>query len=215
MASGRFITFEGGEGSGKTTQCTLLANRLKASGNEVVLTREPGGTEFAEHVREIILSGKAQRFGPFAEALLFSLAREDHLEKLIRPALEDGAWVVCDRFMDSTRAYQGAAQGIDQDTLLGFERIVVNGTRPHLTFFLDVPVETGLERARQRLAAQGDGQDADRFEGMDLAFHERLRQAFLEIAKAEPRRCIVLDGTLEAEEINARVWENILEAFAA
>jgi dTMP kinase len=191
---GCFITFEGGEGAGKSTQIARLAAWLRAGadGREVVTTREPGGSPRAERIRAAVLSGVAKPYGPFAEALLFAAARLDHLATVIRPGLARGAVILCDRFSDSTRAYQGAAGGVDADMLAALERVVVGPTRPDLTLILDLPPEAGLARARQRDRAAARG--PDRFEAEALGFHQRLRAAFLAIAAAEPARCVVIDA---------------------
>lgn len=202
MRNGRFITFEGGEGAGKSTQIRLLAEALRPHAREVVVTREPGGTPFAERLRSLILAGKARQLGAFGEALLFSAARIDHIDRIIRPALARGAVVLCDRFADSTRAYQGARGGVQEDMLAVLERVTLCGVNPDLTFILDLPPETGLARARQR---RGHGH-ADRFEGEDLSFHVQLRKKFLEIASAEPERCQVIDATRPKDEVAATIW---------
>ena len=199
---GRFITLEGGEGAGKSTQQRRLVARLQATGLAVVATREPGGSPRAEEIRTLVLSGAAERLGPTAEALLFAAARADHLDKTIRPALARGDWVVCDRFADSTRAYQGAAGGIDPHVLQALERIVVGDTRPDLTLVLDLPVETGLARAKARRGSGG----VDRFEGEPQAFHEALRRAFTVIAAREPERCALIDASGSEDEVAAAVW---------
>ncbi|MEA1834576.1 dTMP kinase [Methylobacterium durans] len=200
---GRFITFEGGEGAGKSTQLGRLARTLReTAGRHVVTTREPGGTERAEAIRAALLSGVAKPYGPFAEALLFAAARIDHLDRLIRPALRNGEIVLCDRFADSTRAYQGAAGGVEAGTLLALERVAVGSTRPDLTLILDLPPEAGLARARARAAA---GEAPDRFEAEALAFHTRLREGFLAIAAAEPERCAVIDGAQSPEAVEAAI----------
>ena len=199
---GRFITLEGGEGAGKSTQQRRLVARLEATGLAVVATREPGGSPRAEEIRTMVLSGAAERLGPTAEALLFAAARADHLDKTIRPALARGDWVVCDRFADSTRAYQGAAGGIDPHVLQALERIVVGDTRPDLTLVLDLPVETGLARAKARRGSGG----VDRFEGEPQAFHEALRRAFTAIAAREPERCALIDASGSEDEVAAAVW---------
>ncbi|WP_375464180.1 dTMP kinase [uncultured Methylobacterium sp.] len=200
---GVFITFEGGEGAGKSTQVARLARTLRAR-RSVVTTREPGGSPRAEEIREALLAGVAKPYGPFAEALLFSAARIDHLDHLIRPALRAGEIVLCDRFMDSTRAYQGAAGGLDPDAVAALERVVVGGTRPDLTLILDLAPETGLARARARAAGQG-ASAPDRFEAEALAFHARLRAAFREIAEAEPARCVLIEAAGTAEAVEAAV----------
>jgi len=200
---GRFITFEGGEGAGKSTQIARLKRRLEALGHRIAATREPGGSEKAEHIRRFILSGRAKALGPGAEALLFYAARLDHLETLIRPALAEGVHVLSDRFADSTRAYQGAAGEADRHLLDALDRIVVAGTQPDLTIVLDLPAEVGLARARSRRGGEG----ADRFEAEEIAFHEALRRGFRDIAAAFPGRCAVLDGTASADAVEDAVFE--------
>ena len=207
----RFITFEGGEGSGKSTQSALLCERLKADGIDVVATREPGGSPFAEQVREFILGGETAPHPPIAEALLFYAARADHLARTIRPALAAGRWVVCDRFSDSTRVYQGTAGGVALQDIDALEAIIVAPTRPDLTFILDVPAAVGLARTRTRAAA-ADAR-TDPYEARDLAYHEHLREGFLAIARAEPERCVVLDGRLEISAAAERIWRVIEERF--
>ncbi|GEP09490.1 dTMP kinase [Methylobacterium gnaphalii] len=203
VPEGVFITFEGGEGAGKSTQILRLAAHLRARTNrEVVTTREPGGTPKAETIRQAVLAGAAKPYGAFAEALMFCAARIDHLDHLIRPALARGAVVLCDRFSDSTRAYQGAAGGVDEAALRDLDRVVVGETRPHLTLILDLPPETGLARARQRA---GDGEGVDRFEAETLGFHQRLRAAFRAIAEAEPERCAVIDADALPEAVEAAI----------
>src|ERR1700674_3295547 len=191
---GRFITFEGGEGTGKTPQAKTLAMRLKSFGLSVVVTREPGGSPGAEAIRHVLLSGAAKPLGPYAEAILFAAARDDHVRQTIRPALEQGKWVVCDRFIDSTRIYQGALSNVDPRLIARLERITVGDTKPDLTLILDIPAKLGLERASQRRGTQA----ADRFETETLDFHEKLRQAYLELAADEPDRCVVIDGSADA-----------------
>lgn len=202
MPRGRFITFEGGEGTGKSTQVRLLAQALEKAGLSVVTTREPGGSPGAEAIRDFLLAGHAEKLGPFAEALLFAAARIDHLRATIRPALEQGRWVLCDRFADSTRVYQGNVGQIDQETLATLERIVLAGARPDLTIILDVPAETGLARAAAR---RGRGEKADRFEKETLAFHEAVRSGFLGIAEAEPERCVVVATDKEPGQVHAEI----------
>jgi len=203
-APGTFITFEGGEGAGKSTQVARLAATLRArSGRAVCVTREPGGSPRAEEIRAALLGGVAKPYGPFAEALLFSAARIDHLDRLIRPALRRGEIVLCDRFIDSTRAYQGAAGGLDPAVVIALERVVVGPTRPDLTLILDLPPEAGLARAAGRGA--GTGQGADRFEAESLDFHARLRDAFLAIARAEPERCAVIDAGRDPDSVEVAI----------
>jgi dTMP kinase len=202
---GRFITLEGGEGAGKSVQARRLEARLKAAGIEVVRTREPGGSPHAEELREVILSGFAKPFGSEAEALLFAAARIDHLDATILPALERGQWVVCDRFADSTRAYQGAAGNLSAEYIARLEEVVVGVNRPDLTLILDLPPEKGLERAGLRRGAGG----ADRFEAEGIDFHRTLRRAFLDIAAAEPERCAVIDALKSEDEVEAQIWATI------
>ena len=199
---GRFITLEGGEGAGKSVQAGRLKARLAALGLSVVLTREPGGSPGAEALREAILSGFALDFSPAGQAFLFAAARSDHLEKTILPALKRGAWVVCDRFADSTRAYQGAAGNLPDEFIASLERLTIGANRPDLTLVLDIPAETGLQRAAERRRTAR----ADRFESEGLAFHETLRQAFLAIASAEPHRCVVIDALRAEDEVAAAIW---------
>jgi dTMP kinase len=206
---GRFITFEGGEGAGKSTQIARLKNRLEQLGQPVLVTREPGGSPYAEEIRSLILSGKAKHLGPFAEALLFTAARIDHLDKRIKPALENGVHVLCDRFADSTRAYQGSSGAIDSGLITRLESIALKGTRPDLTFILDLPAEIGLARAGERQASKGEG--ADRFEEEDTSFHQALRQAFLAIAQADPKRCAVVNADQAADEVEAAIWAAVRE----
>jgi dTMP kinase len=191
--AGKFITFEGGEGGGKSSQVKRLAARLAAEGYTVVTTREPGGTPTAEIIRDFVLSGNAVELGAQGEAALMAAARADHVERVIRPALAAGKWVLCDRFIDSTRVYQGGAGGADAPYLDALERVAIGRTRPDLTLILDLPVEVGLAR----LAARHSEENAkpDRFERDDLAKHEARRQAFLAIAAREPQRCVVIDAS--------------------
>ncbi len=202
---GRFITLEGGEGAGKSVQARRLEARRKNLGIEVVRTREPGGSPHAEALRKLILAGVARRFGPEGEALMFSAARIDHLDATIVPALERGQWVVSDRFADSTRAYQGAAGELPAAYIAELERVVVGAHRPDLTLILDLPPEAGLARAAVR---RGEG-GADRFESEGLAFHRILRQAYLDIAAAEPERCAVIDAARSEDEVEAQIWAQV------
>ena len=202
MHNERFITFEGGEGAGKSTQIRLLAARLRNFTQEVVVTREPGGTPLAEKLRAFILAGKARDLGALGEAILFSAARIDHIDHLIRPALARGATVLCDRFADSTRAYQGVQGGVAPGRLAALEKITLAGLTPGMTFILDLPPQLGLERANRR---RGPGA-VDRFEGEEIDFHAQLRARFLEIARAEPQRCRVIDGSRPAEAVAESIW---------
>ncbi|WP_372786086.1 dTMP kinase [Phenylobacterium sp.] len=200
MQPGQFITLEGGEGAGKSTQLVRLVTRLRDGGREVVATREPGGSPGGEAIRELVLKGNADRWSPVTETLLMYAARRDHIERVIRPALERGAWVVCDRFSDSTRAYQGAAGGADPALIAALETFILEDTRPDMTLIFDLPVEVGLERAHARAGAEM------RFESKGQAFHERLREGFLAIARAEPERCAVIDATGSLDEVEEAVW---------
>jgi dTMP kinase len=202
---GRFITFEGGEGSGKSTHARLLADRLNAAGIEVVLTREPGGSPGAEIIRHILLSGIAKPLGPETEAILFAAARDDHVRATIRPALVAGKWVICDRFIDSTRVYQGALGKVDAKLIRSLERVTVGGAMPDLTFLLDVPASVGLARAKRRRGAD----TTDRFEGESKAFHEELRRAYIALADKEPKRCVIVDGRAPREVVADRIWASV------
>ncbi len=204
MAQGRFITFEGGEGAGKSTQVRRLVARLQAAGREVVATREPGGSPGAEAIRNLVLTGSADRWSPATETLLMYAARRDHIERTILPALANGAWVVCDRFADSTRAYQGGAGGVAPELISALEAHILQGARPDLTLVFDLPVEIGLARAEVYAKAAGHGET--RFESKGVAFHERLRDAFRQIAAAEPERCALIDAGQSIEDVEAQVW---------
>ena len=194
MARGFFITFEGGEGAGKSTQIGRLAAKLRDKRYDIIVTREPGGSPGAEAVRHVLLSGAAEPFGPEMEALLFAAARSDHVEQVIRPAVERGAIVLCDRFLDSSRVYQGVTGDLDPDFMAAVERVAINGMMPDMTLILDLDPAEGLKRATAR---RGEGV-ADRFEKETLAVHERRREAFLAIAAREPERCVVIDAAATA-----------------
>jgi dTMP kinase len=203
VAQGRFITFEGGEGTGKSTQSARLVERLRARGLEVVQTREPGGSPGAEQVRHLALNGDPGRWSPMTETLLMFAARSDHLERTIRPALGAGHWVVCDRFADSSRAYQGIGGGTPAAFIEALDAAVVGSTQPDLTLVFDLPVAVGLERAF------GRGLTETRFESKGLDFHERLRLGFLEIAARYPQRCAVIDADADMDMVSARVWASV------
>lgn len=195
MPRGKFITLEGGEGAGKSTQAARLAKALRTAGLVVLTTREPGGAPEAEKIRELLLQGSG--WDPITEALLHFAARREHLVHTVLPALKRGEWVVSDRFADSTMAYQGYGLGVDRALIEDLYRLAVGDIRPDLTFILDIPVDEGFARLA------GRGIDADRYERMDRDFHERLRQGFLDIAGREPDRCIVIDGRGDAAAIGA------------
>ena len=198
---GHFITFEGGEGAGKSTQIKRLAARLKKQGRKTLVTREPGGSPGAEAVRHVVLSGAAQTYGNEMEAVLFAAARSDNVELIIKPALERGTTVLCDRFMDSSRVYQGVSGGVDEAFILAMERAVTEGARPNLTLIFDLPPELGLERAAKVWAEDGP----DRFESDDLEQQTRRRQGFLNIAEQEPERCVVIDASQSLKQVSEAV----------
>jgi dTMP kinase len=207
MARARFITFEGGEGSGKTSHSRRLADWLTGQGHEVVLTREPGGTPGAEEIRKLLVQGEAARWEPMTEALLHFAARRDHVTKIIQPALARGTWVVSDRFADSTVAYQGYGHGLGAQPIELLNTLVLGDFAPGLTLLFDVPVAIGLQRAGKRnvaAAVGGEGGDA-RYESMGAAFHARVRDGFLAIARAEPRRVTVIDSSQPVAEVAAAV----------
>lgn len=206
--TGRLITLEGGEGAGKSTQLRRLAATLEERGKDVVVTREPGGSPGAEEIRKLLVNGEPGRWDALTETLLLFAARSDHVERTIRPALHAGKFVVCDRFTDSTYAYQGAGRGTPRETVRRVESIVLEDFKPDMTLVLDLPVETGLARA----LARGGGES--RFESFDAAFHERLRQAFLDIARRAPDRCIVIDATGSEDEVAAAIWDAVARRFA-
>ena len=197
LTGGRFITFEGGEGAGKTTQIGRLAEALRNGGQDVLATREPGGSADAEDIRRLLLSGSPERWDGETEALLMVAARRSHLVKTIWPALAEGRIVLCDRFSDSTEAYQGFGRGVPREALQQLHRLIAGDFAPSLTFVLDLPAAEGLARASARRGGQ------TRFEEMALHFHERLRQGFLEIAGREPERCVVIDARGSVAEIHA------------
>lgn len=198
--TGRFISFEGGEGAGKSTQARLLAEALRARGDEVVVTREPGGTPGAESIRTLLLSNEGAGWNPRAEALLFAAARSDHVERLIRPALERGAWVICDRYLDSSRAYQGGGGGLSDNDLLTLHAIGSEGLLPDCTFLLTVNPVT----ASQRLALR-DGSQSDRIGGRGADYHARVANAFARLAELEPGRFVTIDGGRDAALVHADV----------
>jgi dTMP kinase len=208
---GRFISFEGGEGSGKSTQIKRLAERLEAAKLRVVVTREPGGSPGAEIIRHLVLSGMGRLLGPEAETLLFAAARDDHVRTVILPALSQGAWVLSDRFSDSTRVYQGKLGKVAPAMLNALERVTIGDLKPDLTIILDVPVEVGLKRAAAR---RGEGAP-DRFESEDIRFHEGLRDAYKEIAAANPDRCVLIDATGEPNAVAAQIWTALRGRFFA
>ncbi len=199
---GRFITFEGGEGSGKSTQIKRLADRLNTAKLRTIVTREPGGSPGAEIMRHLVLSGMGKLLGPDAETLLFAAARDDHVRTVIQPALNQGTWVLCDRFFDSTRAYQGSLGSVPAGVINAMQRVTIGDLKPDLTIILDLPVEIGLQRA----AARRGGGTPDRFEAEDLQFHRRLREAYRTIAANDPSRCVLIDADADPDMVAGRVW---------
>lgn len=203
----RFITLEGGEGAGKSTQAKKLVAALKKRGIASVSTREPGGSPGAEEIRNLIVHGEPGRWDTLTETLLIFAARADHVRRTIKPALAGKKWVVCDRFTDSTFAYQGAGRGLDRETIRRLDALVLHDFRPDLTLILDLPVEIGLARTMSR------GQGATRFEKFDVDFHERLRQAFLSIARRNHDRCVVIDATQSANHVAEAIWNAVAKRF--
>ncbi len=201
VVRGHFITFEGGEGAGKSTQIKRLAKRLEKRGHKVLVTREPGGSPGAEAVRHVVLSGAAQKFGTEMEAVLFAAARSDNVEQIIKPALQKGITVLCDRFMDSSRVYQGVTGGVDEEFILTMERAVTEGARPDLTLIFDLDPTEGLKRAAEVWAEDGP----DRYESEALAQQEARRQGFLKIAESEPDRCVVIDASADLKTVSKAV----------
>lgn len=204
---GRFITFEGGEGTGKSTQIKKLADRLKAAKLRIRVTREPGGSPGAEIMRHLVLSGMGKLLGPEAETLLFAAARDDHVRTVILPALNQGTWVLCDRFADSTRAYQGSLGQVPAGLINAMQRVTIGDLKPDLTIILDLPVEIGLQRAAAR---RGNG-TPDRFEGEKLSFHQGLREAYRKIAEEDPARCVLIDANSDPDTVAGRIWTALRE----
>jgi dTMP kinase len=204
VTRGKFITFEGGEGAGKSTQGRLLKTALEACGHAVVLTREPGGSPGAEEIRKLLVEGEPGRWSALSETLLFVAARADHVEKTIEPALQKGAWVISDRFSDSTYVYQGIARGLGVDKVRALQHAALGAYAPDLTLIVDVDPNEGLKRAH------GRGHPAEnRFEKFDGGFHARLRSAFRDIAAREPERCVLIDGARAVEAVAADIWRAV------
>ena len=201
--SRKFITLEGGEGAGKTTQIKLLANALKAGGLDPIITREPGGSPAAEVIRSLLVEGAVDRWQPMTEALLNYAARLEHVQATIEPALAAGRWVLCDRFADSTVAYQGYGHDLGRAVIDELHRLVLGYFQPDLTVILDIPVAEGLARATNRELAEGSRED--RYEHMDEGFHQRLRDGFLDIARRNPERCVVIDAAQEPDKVQAEI----------
>jgi dTMP kinase len=205
--TGRFISFEGGEGAGKSTQSRLLCARLENHGIETLATREPGGSPGAEHIRNLLVSGAVGRWEPLTEALLHNAARRDHLQRVILPALTRGVWVISDRFADSTLAYQGYGQGVAHEKLNQMRDLAVGDAMPELTLMLDISVADGFARTHSR------ADETSRYEKMNSAMHERLRQGFLAIAADEPERCRVLSAAADADNVHQSIWQSVCERF--
>jgi dTMP kinase len=205
--AGRFITLEGGEGSGKSTQAKRLAAALEAQGVCALTTREPGGSPGAEEIRALLVNGAPGRWDALTETLLVYAARADHVGRTIGPALLADKWVISDRFTDSTYAYQGAGRGLARETIRRIDSVVLDDFKPDFTLMLDIDVETGLKRAGARGTAES------RFENFDRDFHERLRQAFLEIAKRNPDRCVIIDAAGDQDAVAAAIWAAVARRF--
>jgi dTMP kinase len=210
----RFITFEGGEGVGKSTQVKRLLARLNRAGIDAVRTREPGGTPKAEAIRSFILQGRSESWGAGAEAVLFASARLDHVNELIAPNLAAGRWVLCDRFHDSTRAYQGLTGGVDDKLIVALEELALNGHTPDLTIVLDMDPEAAFRRVETRAVEDGLAVTGDRFEKEDLVWHRRLRENFLAIARDNPERCVVLSADQSESALEENIWQIVSTRFA-
>ncbi len=215
MQKGLFITLEGGEGAGKSTQSRRVKAELEQLGREVILTREPGGTPEAEKIRDLLVQRDGGNWTPMAECLLFFAARQMHVETLIKPAISAGKIVICDRFTDSTVAYQGYGHGFDISTIRQIEKITLGNFAPDMTFILDLPVEQGLSRSlKQKDIAAGSKENTeDRFEKLRIDFHERLRKGFLEIAAQDTGRCTVVDAMKSADDVYQDIWGRIRHAL--
>jgi dTMP kinase len=209
----RFVTFEGGEGVGKSTQAKRLIANLHRASIEAVRTREPGGTPKAEAIRTFILQGRPESWGPGAEAVLFAAARLDHVNQLVAPSLAAGKWVVSDRFHDSTRAYQGLAGGVDEKLIGALEVLALNGHTPDLTIILDMEPRLAFERLGRREPERALAATGDRFEKEELDWHERLRGAFLAIARANPERCVVIPAAQDEDALEQEVWDVVQRRF--
>jgi dTMP kinase len=203
----QFITLEGGEGTGKSTQARRLAAALDAKGISCVATREPGGSSGAEQIRDLLVHGEPGRWSALTETLLVFAARVDHVEHTIKPALDSGKWVICDRFTDSTYAYQGVARGTDREIIRRVQSAAIGDFKPNLTLVLDLPVSMGLQRAKSRAGAE------NRFERFDAAFHEKLRQAFVDIAKRNGDRCVLLDASGNEDQVAESIWQTVAKRF--
>ncbi|HXJ01268.1 MAG TPA: dTMP kinase [Micropepsaceae bacterium] len=226
MARGKFISFEGGEGAGKSTQARMLRAALESRGHSVLLTREPGGSPGAEEIRKMLVEGEPERWTPLAETLLFLAARADHVARVIEPALTAGSWVISDRFADSTFVYQGIARGLGMDWVQHLQRTALGDFKPDLTLILDIDPRTGLERAAGRglalfdkggtnsPAASAHQSVENRFERFNMQFHERLRDGFINVAQQEPQRCAVIDANVSVDAIADNIWRTVTERLS-
>jgi len=209
---GHFITLEGGEGAGKSTQIKRLAQALADVGINTITTREPGGAPGAEEIRNLLVNGDTKRWAPMAEVLLHTAARAEHLDKTVMPALKNGSWVISDRFFDSTLAYQGYGHGVDKEVIKNIYRDAFGDFKPDLTLIIDVPADIGLARAGTR-AATDTNPNEDRYERMGGTFHQRIREGFLEIAKEEPDRCVVINGELDEDGVFSAIKNAVKSKF--
>ncbi|HEY0918011.1 dTMP kinase [Devosia sp.] len=213
MTQARFITFEGGEGVGKSTQVKRLLVRLGRASIPAIRTREPGGTPKAEAIRAFILQGRPESWGPGAEAVLFAAARLDHVNRLIAPSLAEGKWVISDRFHDSTRAYQGLTGGVDDKLIRGLEELALDGHTPDLTIVLDMDPEIAFRRVGERQIEGALAATGDRFEKEDLDWHRHLREAFLTIAANNPGRCVVIPANQSEDALEQEIWDTVVRRF--
>lgn len=213
MNKGKFISFEGGEGTGKSTQAKILYDHLTARGIDVVLTREPGGAPGAEEIRQLLLSGEPDKWTPMTEVLLFYAARVDHLNTTVLPALKSGKWVITDRYADSTFAYQGAGHGLGATVVQEIHRIATDDLWPHMTILLDIEPQAGLGRAVLRAATLSEDKREDRFEKLTGCYHQRLRQAFLDIAEQNPDRFRVIPAAEPIDQVAERIRQHVATAF--
>ncbi len=214
MNKARFITFEGGEGVGKSTQIARLCETLRNGGGRVLQTREPGGTVGAEQIRQILKSGDPDKFDGLTETLLFYAARHDHMVKLIRPALEEGKWVVCDRFSDSSYVHQLCSGHVDLDTYQTIRKLTIGDFSPELTLILDMDPVEGLSRSKVRsMSSENEAIDTLRFDRKGLAYHQRVREGYLQLVKDEPERCVLIDASGSPEDVQHRIWKVVAERF--
>ena len=207
MPQGQFISLEGGEGAGKSTQIKRLSHLLQESGIKSICTREPGGTPGAELIRDLLVKGDVSRWTPRTEALLMFAARQEHVEKVIKPTMDQGDWVICDRFADSSVAYQGYGHELGAENIDDLHKWVLGDFQPDLTLILDLPVAIGLSRTRAHVVGE------NRFEGMDTPFHDRMRKGFLAIAKNNPHRCAVIDATQSLDDVTTAIWKHVKAKF--